>query len=364
MNLLFYAVNGGLGHISRTITLMKEIKKHNNKHELYLTTYSKFAEKLMPKKMAKVIMLPDYTIDRVHFFQKLTAAVRRYNPGIIVYDPAPDTFPAIMHLSGIKNILILRKFDNVTLNFFTMTEPKYFDRIIMPHEGNELKNLAPENLFKKLMGSGRIAFVGPIVKKLDKNLLKKVKDKYRITEKDFTILVSAGGGGHQGMNETFIKEALKAISYCKEKIKNIKPIVILGPYYNKKIKNKNEAIIKTFEPNLIELISLSNLFITHAGYNSVNEAIKAKTPSIIIPMHDWPTFPERQLDNAAKIEKNRLGVVLRTCESKTLTKIVLRFYKDKKFYNKIKSNLNAYEFEEGNEKAAKIILEIAKNVKR
>ena len=127
--------------------------------------------------------------------------------------------------------------------------------------------------------SEKFLFCGAIVRKQNKSLKTKLRKKYGITKGKFTVVASFGGGGSK-WHKTILRKYFTAIRIAATKIQNLSAITITGPNYKK---TNGFGKTEMFEPYLLELMSVANLVVTHAGYNSVNELLAAKTPGIIIP---------------------------------------------------------------------------------
>ncbi|MBI2575378.1 hypothetical protein HYV82_05835, partial [Candidatus Woesearchaeota archaeon] len=261
---------------------------------------------------------------------------------------------------NIKNILVLRKYDNRTLQHFVNTHMRNFDIVLMPHYEEEIKRLVPQELYSKLKASRKVRFVGPIVRELRAGMVSRVMEKYDIRSSNFNILVTFGAGGYAS-NESIL---LKALRRCEKAIPNMKAYVVTGPYCRRRPSYRSFRITD-FEPNIPEFMSLADLVITHGGYNSIHEVIEAKTPSIIIPRPDnFSIYPERQLDNSRKIEDHGFGIVIRSRSHKELSEAMMKFYSDKEFYMRTKENLENFRLEKGNFMAGNIIVELAQMLRK
>ncbi|MBI2142118.1 hypothetical protein HYU15_01350 [Candidatus Woesearchaeota archaeon] len=354
MKIMFFAVNGRFGHIMRTLNVMSAIKVLDDSLELCFSTSCRFMS-WFGLNDALLRILPDPAKGISMFIEGFKSLITSYKPNIIVYDDAPAGIAGFAKSSNIKNILVLRKYDNTTLKHFVSTHMRNFDIVLMPHYEQEIKSLVPQELYSKLKASGKVRFVGPIVRQVRAGMVSRIREKYDIRSSNFNILVTFGAGGYES-NESLL---LKALRRCEKAIPNMRAYVVTGPYCKRRPSHRSFRITD-FEPNIPEFMSIADLVITHGGYNSTNEVIEAKTPSIIIPRQDnFRIYPERQLDNAMKIEEHGLGIVLRSCFHMELSEAIMKFYSDKGFYRRTKENLERYRLEKGNFTAGSTIVELA-----
>ena len=358
--ILFYTSNGiGLGHLKRTQLIAEELKK-----EVVLTTSSLFPQKLgnFFNHLVRLNPLTEelnnneekYLKAREENKENLIKAVSKYRPSAIVSDiylsdhkytfysleHALKSFPGkkifIWRLSFNKPLLELRK------NAYKLS---FFDKIIIPHSKEEI-SFSSQSFLKEIEKNNRFEIVGPIFKKANKKLFPLVKKKYNISSKDFilTITLGAGGGNLKGCQnpnkiiETFLNIYPKLI----KKIPNLKVILSTGPYLEKELKEFPGIKIVQFEENLAELFFLSNLVISTAGYNTCNELIQAKVPSILIPLKRGN---DEQFKRTQYLNSKGIAQVIENLSEEKLLKLILNLKK-----------LNLINLVSGNKKAAEVIL--------
>jgi predicted glycosyltransferase len=311
--ILFYTANGvGLGHLRRASLVAQSIKQLSPDTEIFFATMCQktaFLKELgIP--YVKLKHLTDNLLENKREFAKAKVSnekvflelIRRYGPAIIVFDVHSDfylfdfPFPKVIlspSFNQIIKILILRKGDKESLDR-TLRQGKeiigQFKKIILPHSTSELKATLPQRIFQEIIKNKKFVISGPIFKKLDLDKIKRCQRRYNISSSDFLITLTLGGGGKlekgqcQAPNK-IINDFLTIFPSLDKKITNLKAIIITGPYFQK-INRKMPLGVKVvkFERNLLELIHLSKLVISPAGYNTCNEIIEAKTPAILIPL--------------------------------------------------------------------------------
>jgi len=170
----------------------------------------------------------------------------------------------------------------------------------------------PKIVYKKNM-----RYIGPIMPEINEGVKKSLISKYKITENEFTVLVTVGGGGFKSADNILAK-----IGNIVREFKDVKFIIVSGPFYRKKFEMKN-ITVKKYEKHFLELMSLCDLVISEAGYNAVNEIILTRTPAILIPGHRGNDDQEKR----AKL-LNRYGIVV--SESLDNISALIKSFVDKK----------------------------------
>lgn len=367
MKILFYIIgSNSLGHINRALILAKNIARLNPNIKIIFVSDNPFTNGLQITKIdyidisAKVnrsIKSDGGSLEKSHNLI-LEPILKEYNPDMVLFD---TFFPIDMIKNNFskktKKVLILRKYKESELEkFFRKKYYQFFDLILVPH-------LKEEFDFQKYRYDGRFKFVGSIVKNIKNSDIIKIKRIYNIKQKEFTILVNCGGGGLQD-SSLYLKTVVESYKRIKNQISNLKFIIIAGPLNRefeniKKIEDKN-TIVKKFEPNLLELMTCCNLMICKAGYNTINEILVSKIPSILIPMY---RDNEDQTERALHLRKKTDIEVLTEFNSEKLSKAILNFYNNPDKLEKIKKNFDKIKLEIGNEKAAIEILNLLKEKK-
>lgn len=369
-NILFYTADGvGLGHLRRASLIAEKIKSKDVKIIIVTPAHSPQIFGKFFHNLVKLTPLSDKLLNtfsktrkaRLSNNQKFFQALKKFKPDLIVADfylSSPFTFSSFKYaLDKIptKSIFVWRIGDKEKFNQdFSKKNNQldYFQKIILPHNQDELKNLLSSALFKKIKKDKRFIINGPIFKKIDREKTAFCRRKYKISYKDFLILVTLGAGGklkggqcesaNQVINTFFdIRSSLIKL------IPNLKTIVIPGPYSQKRGQK--------FEPYLPELIQISNLVISTAGYNTCNEIIQARTPAVLIPLMRGD---KEQFERADYLEKKGVAKVCKNISPKNLLDLILYCKNNlKKMENNFK---NFSGWQQGSNKAAQEILDLLK----
>lgn len=372
MKILFYAINGvGLGHLNRCLVLADIIKKIDFSIDIQFITNSKFT-KLITKKGYLFHVIENYSyIEDKEFSKKEKSFTKRFEevldlfkPDLVVYDTY--VFKPIINLcynKQIKNILLLRMFTcEKMLDLFDSKEIDYLDKIIICHDKKEfVDNKKYDKILRILEKNNKFSFEGYIVKKKNKKKVDIIRKKYNIKEDDFVIIFSYGGGGKSIKNESpneYISKVSDALFNIEKKFKNIKIIILKGPFL-KEIKIKNKTY--DFEENILELLSLSNLNISTAGYNTCNDIISTKIPSLLIPLD---RRLESQHDRVDYLEKFECVKNIRYFNEKEIEEEVIKLYENQNRLKVMKENFNKIDFLIGNKNIANEIIKTDYNMER
>jgi len=378
--ILFYTANGvGLGHLRRSQLIAEELKK--KKIEIVLVT-SSLSPQILGKffnNSVKIKPLSDELLEnpqktlrtRLDNGKIFLSALKKFKPDLIVADfhlSSPFTFYPLGY--GLDNFPVETVFiwrlgaSNEVYRDLAKEKEKLarFKKIIIPHSFSELKDLYSFSFLKEIMSDGRFEICGPIFRKVDKDKINKCRSKYKISNKDFFIIVTSGGGGSlkKGNCEKankIINNFLAIFSKLEKKIPNLKAVIISGPY-SKNFKRKFPSKIKfvNFEENLLELINLSKLVISAAGYNTCNELIETKTPSVLMPLKRGG---DEQIIRADYFEEKGVAKVARDNSSQSLLNAI--FY-TKSHLDEMKKNFkNFSDWSYGNNKVAREILKLLKS---
>jgi len=375
--ILFYTANGvGLGHLQRAYLLAEKLK--SRKIELILVTLAR-SPQIFGKLFDYCIKLTPLSDDlfknpaqvrknRLANGRKLAKALKKFKPDIIVADfylTSSFTFSIFKYALDqfpVKSIFIWRLNDKQKfINDFNKEDRKldYFQKIILPHPHKEIEDLLSLSLVKEIKKNQKFEITGPIFQRIDNKKIAFCREKYKIHQNDFLITITVGGGGKLKAGQCdnpskIIKQFLSIYPSLIKKIDNLKVIIITGPYLGG-VENRSSSCLKfiKFEKNLLELIKLSKLVISSAGYNTCNEMVVTKTPAILIPL--WRGDQE-QFERANCLEKKGIARVFENGSPSELLKLILN---TKDNLNKMKLNFKKFsDWQRGDTETAKVILDL------
>ena len=223
------------------------------------------------------------------------------------------------------------------------------DMVLIPHSKEEFTDELPFSIQQKAF------WVGPIVRDTDLQTRMSLRQKYDIQESDFVITCTAGGGGKIEESSFFFGVVSKVHESLRDVLRNLRNFVVLGPYSRISVPRQKGMTILRFEPEMHNLIALSNLVIAEGGYNTVNETRRAKVPAVYIPSI-------RKLDNQEErvraLEEKGLCAVFTDRSLDVVADGILKIILSKTSLDRMKFNFEQDHFETGNLQAAKKILEL------
>ncbi len=414
MRILIYAINGvGLGHLNRLSCVAKAIKRVHTRAQILFVTNSDFVGFFYKHKFKFVKVLKDfdnnlfsaedfaYAVPKNANLKILSGIVDGFKPEIAIFDTHfPEEFLLECSKRGIKNYLILRDNDKGHIDRFA--HPRVlplFEKVFIASQKSEVGSQKSEvGSLKSEVGSQKSEVgsqkseVGSLksevgsqksevgsqksevgsqrseVKSAKPQTLEgfeKIKFVGSITRREpfnsnlkfkrFTVLITSGGGGYQQETERFLKAAIRA---CK-RVTDIEIITISGPLFN----NKNfmpGVTIKKFEPDLTSLMQKVDFVITQAGYNTCNEIVTYKVPSLVLPVY-------RETDNQEKraydLANKGLCLTIIKWDEERIFRIINRIKKNPQVIKELKNSLNKYILKDGAETIAKSIKVIEETIK-
>ncbi len=372
--ILLYVSDGiSLGHLQRISQIGKTIKKENKDIKITLITsslkpfvFGKFFDDCV-----QIVPLSDKLLEdpseetRVENADLVLSVFKKFKPDLVVADfllasrftfyplkYALDNFPTksvfIWRLGEIKNLSGDLKKEKEKLD--------YFEKVFLPYDKKEIgevENILPLNF----------EIVGPVFREINKDKVNECVKKYKISQKDFLLTIVLGGGGELKVGkcespDKIIDSFSENLVKLKKKISNLKVIICTGPYYDKKninhIRLKKDWIkIIDFEENILELISISGLVVSPAGYNICQEIIMAKTPAVLVPL--WRKNRE-QFERAEYLKTKGVVEVLENDSSLDSLDLVMKSYNN---IDKMKNGFkNFSRLKSGNKKIVKKVLKI------
>jgi len=339
VKILFYTSNGvGLGHLRRASLIAEELKKNNKDVKIGLASmadsplvFGRFFDcSVKLKALSDKLLDSPANFEKVRLENSLKFArfIKSFKPNLVIADfYLTSSFTFSIFKYGLdrfptKNIFIWRLSDRRKFRRdFNQKNDKlsYFKKIVLPHSQEELKSLLDPLVFRKISQNQKFRITGPIFKKINKSEVNVCRKKYRISQNDFLLLVSFGGGGEFKKGgcegpEKILKYFLSIHPELTKKIPNLKTIVITGPYFQK-FKQPHLPYLKIikFEKNLPELFRAADLVVSLAGYNTCNELIQARTPAVLIPL---ARGDKEQFERADYFEEKGIAIKVRRNLSK------------------------------------------------
>jgi predicted glycosyltransferase len=150
------------------------------------------------------------------------------------------------------------------------------DAILIPHVPEQFGYTLPARI------KARSEYVGPIVRLPEPHVMQELRDKYGIARGEFVLTSTVGGGGFEAQADVFFATVFE-IHRRLAGTAGLRHIVIQGPNYAKTLQPLPGMTVVAFEPEMVNLLAISDLVIAEGGYNTVNEIRVTRTPAIFLP---------------------------------------------------------------------------------
>jgi radical SAM protein with 4Fe4S-binding SPASM domain len=282
MRIAFHAINGvGLGHVVRVVALAEEIRMLVPQAELLVCTNAGDVSLLKRKKIDFVQFPP--RLDEPHADPErvltalpapveeavLGAALTVFAPDLVVFDThAPMRIVRRVAELGARAVLVLRELRPEALRAFVKSgAPLAFDRIVVPHEPDEVD-------IEALPGA---ALVGPIVRK--------VRAPRGIPSGPPRVVAMAGGGGQPVDARRYLRAVADAHLLARARIPRLTTVMVTGPYGEAPphVERYPGLTVVRSLPDLTPLLAKATLVVSQAGYNAVAEIRTLEKPVILVP---------------------------------------------------------------------------------
>lgn len=309
--LFYYHHFGGLGHGTRILSICREIKRLYKNAKIVVVNSGKSQPESGISKYAKVINLPEiekrgeFNInkesnnfnEKMNKRQKILESIHlKFQPHVAVFEHFPfgrtdlhDEIDDFIDLLREKNVKIFSSVRDIIINEYDNRIEDFSEKInaILVHSDKELISTRfdlPEWIKDKQIITERVFY------KSKEELIPKDKiiNKLGLKESDKELIIVSVGGGIDGHD--MIKRIIKI---KKELDKHFKSTLLIstGTSVNKNTfreikylaKDNDDIKITKYNPNLLDYINASDLFISMAGYNSFNNSILTGVKTIFFP---------------------------------------------------------------------------------
>ena len=365
------------GHVVPTIGLVRELIKQGGKvtylcpfdwEEVLAESGAKFHGYKNHKQLSeqiknayaeaeRIIQGFDFVIYEQFFFLGKHLAEKYHKPVARIFT-APVTNEKLMNefitskgpLSIFKYKWIAKAFTkNIAKNVSMKTDTWLEEIIYNPPGLNLVYTLREYQPYEDEFPDEQYKFLGPSIYERKKEVFDFVKDKNSV------IYISLG---------TVLKGAVSFFQNCIEAFRgeNVDVIISVGKKFNvKKLKSVPSNVhIYDFVPQL-EVLKMTDVFVTHGGMNSVSEALGLGIPMVVIP------FVSDQPVNARCIEKLGVGKRLEysMVNKDTLKEMVWSVLSDTDIKDNLARVQELITYAPGNEGGAKMVIDYYwKNVKQ
>lgn len=283
MKLLIHAINGvGLGHVIRTSRLAEALRELRPDVDIVFVTNTKYSSILKKdyktytlKRDTRAVLERQYSYD--DYLRYNTMAISK-----IALHERPDAALFDCELSR-EVLLFCRKNLIKTVYVLRIPTPErfaaikndlaLFDLIIVPHREDEFP---PDQT--KWLSKLHAVFVGPIV-----DLAEAPSVCHRQN-----VLITLGSGAGIPDNLPLFSAVNSFLEYLRKNnsvIDDERVVVdiVTGPFYDGGC-NLNGFPFRSSTDSLARDMYAAKVVVSGAGYNTINEILKTKTPAVVVPL--------------------------------------------------------------------------------
>lgn len=256
---IYYAFGGGLGHLTRSIAILRKLKKIKNIEFIALTNSQFFSY------YKKEDIKYHYFSNKKNLEKEVPEFIEDFRPDLLIVDNFPKGI-----IGELKNIVVKNKFKKILIKRFTKENDFEF-------ENNNYDLIIICERYQYSENSKKVIFTEPIlIRDYDEILNCEEARKILKSSKDEKLILGVGSGNGERV-ENFFNLLVK----IKKRIKfeNI-DLKLTSPYEIKR--SESEKFIFNYYP-LFEIIRGVDVIIGAGGYNLFYECFVSKTPAIFIP---------------------------------------------------------------------------------
>ena len=291
----------------------------------------------------------DLVLYEQFFFLGKHLADKHHKPAVRIFT-APATNKKLMNqfiekgpLSIFRYQWINRAFTKDIVKDIPMKTDNWLDEIIEnPPQLNLVYTLKEFQPYVEEFDEKLYRFVGPSV-------YQREKQEFDFIRKDRPVIYISLGTTIKGAR-SFFKMCIEAFEH-----EQVDVIISTGNKFNlNRLKHVPENIHLYPHVPQLQVLKMSDVFVSHGGMNSISEAFVYSVPLVVIP------FSSDQPVNAECVEKMGAGkqISLSSLKSETLRNIVFSVMHDVEIKKNLKKIRNLIFESYGNEGAAEMIIDI------
>lgn len=336
----------GLGHLMRGLNLARAIHQLDRQTDIVFHARNASAKEMCAPEFRAIV--ESEASSSTHWAE----VVRALRPSVLVYDTMLPTDAAEAFLApDARRVFVMRKVKDERQDA-VLAHPflEFIDLVLIPHTRDEFGGELPQSL------DARSAFVGPIVRLPDAKRQKALRATYGLKRGDFLLTSTVGGGGFAEQAETFF-DAVYAIHHeVQAAVPRLRHLVIQGPIFGRTLEPLPGMTVVPYEPDLVDLLAMSDLVIAEGGYNTVHEIRVARTPAVFLPS---PRNLDDQEERVRVLERRGLGVVFAGVDALTIARAVADLCSNPAWFTEVRRRYASDELHTGNVDAAQRILQVA-----
>lgn len=347
IRLLFQCHNRrGLGHLVRGLNIAREVRLLAPSSEILFYAKNRSAETRCGSDF-RCFVEPD-----PHGSPHWPDVARSFSPTVIVYDTVlPESPTEDPLLSTVRYVYVMRKcIEAKQRDIFRHPFLRRVDLILIPHTPSEFGYQVPPFLEQKSV------FVGPIVRRPDRNIQGRIRDKYRLAADSFILTSTVGGGGFEDSARALFTIVFDVHRRLHPILPNLRHLVIQGPNFGASLTGLDGMTVVDDEPDMVDLLAVSDLVIAEAGYNTVNEIRLARAPAVFLP--GGRTYDDQE-ERARTLEQKGLALVFTERVPEQVSRRIVEVCLSRSRLREMRRRYESDSMETGNRAAAEKILELA-----
>lgn len=352
--ILFHCVNGtGLGHLTRTLAVIRQLKRLAPDIEILVLTSSENSGFLWREGIASVkvpsaeVLQADRRLPVIQLAQAITAqTVAIFQPNAIVTESQPaGMFSEFLSslLSVPKRVFIFGMFPNYLSNPLYQLGQQAASLVLMPYQEQE-RGLVGVNF------GGRESWIGDIlVRSVDELLTRETaRNRLQLPADKLVFYVGLGGGGNP-QNSATLNWILDTLStYNSIQIVCAKqPLAV-----NATGISERPSVMQVTHFPMMEYFNAYDVAISASGFNC-GEYVHAGLPTIWVPL-GYPSTD--QAFNANRFTDRNLGLQVSPFDTPAL-KLAIERLRDEQKRNEMTDSMRNFCPANGAEVAARAILE-------
>lgn len=344
--ILFNAHNRrGLGHLMRGLNMARAVRQIRPDAEIVLFTRSETVNDLCGDGFRYVIAGDEDENARWR------GLIERFDPQVIVYDTMLPKDDREAPAGRGRVAYVMRKckperqqeiFDHGFLEEASL--------LLIPHTQEEFGYQLPEHLRAKAH------FLGPIIRHPDVSVQRSLREKYRLAPGEFLLTSTVGGGGFQDRAVSFFQTVYALHAAVYGLVPRLRHLVIKGPNFNGELPAAEGIEVIASEPEMVNLLAISDLVIAEGGYNTVNEIRLAKTPAIFLPS---ARNYDDQTERVEELARSGLAYVFTEREPEAIAALIRRYCLDPALGDGLRARYQTDLVLTGNRLAGEKLLELA-----
>ena len=287
---------GTMGHFNGAYILAQEFLKRDKNNKVSIISEGNCADLVLNKKIKFINVAEIVTFKRVgimlvgdyaEHFEKIFKN-KKFN--LVIFETFfPQGISGIKSIDNAEKVLLFKTDMRNKLEYLIgQSGEKIFDKIIVLDDVND-ENKKLVKVANKCLKKNKFYSFEPLIKALDSSKLENVIKKYSISDNNYNVLVTMGGGAHRDKSrngstesEFFVKIINEINCLLKDEIRNMKFIILSGHFSIDHL-STDSIIFEKHENYFMELLSVVDLVISQGGVNTVNEIRSIGVPAIFIP---------------------------------------------------------------------------------